>query len=303
MNKVLLALAGSALAASFITATPVQAEMTAGPFDKIKKKVKKAKKAAEEAEAVVDEVEAARRTNGRSVVNRVIGASSGDSATTIQSDGGGGNSGCYVGTTAGANYPCTARAPDHAGNAGPAPTKYADMNKCADVGLGNAFVGRAGNYSFSQGIATEERTGLLARRPVTPVNGCIYEGLGIGDVLYVEFDKNKYQKFAYNIQCVSFDGSEQQDNVFGPKIGNYTGKAIMLHSGNSTGYTPTASGSNSDRSGAYDKYMDKRGRTFTTFNFEALHTDKSGTDFFCQWFDKKTGESALALTYRRGPAG
>jgi len=297
MNKICLAIGSAALATGFVAATPVQAETSAGPFDKLKKKVKKAKKKADEATAVVNEVETARRTKGRSLANGVVRG--GQGGVGASADG----SQCNANRGSNSNSPCTARAPGHAGNAGPTPAKYIQMTKCASVGLGNAFVGRAGDYTFSQGIATEERSGLLDRRPVMPTNGCIFESLGIGDVLYVEFDKNKYKKYDYKIQCVSYDGSEQQDNVFGPKVGNYGGKSIMLHTGNSTGYTPTASGSNSDRNTAYSKYMDKRGRTFTTFNFEALHTDKSGTDFYCQWFDKSTGKSALALTYRRGPVG
>ena len=35
----------------------------------------------------------------------------------------------------------------------------------------------------------------------------------------------------------------------------------------------------------------------------AIHSDKSGTDFYCQHFNKATGKSALAFTFRRGPVG
>ena len=131
----------------------------------------------------------------------------------------------------------------------------------------------------------------------------MFEGLAVGDILYVEFDKNRFQKYDYKMQCVSYDGSEQLDTTNGPRTFNYTGKDVMLHTGHSLGYTPTASGSNSDRSGAYDKYLDGRGRAMATINFGALHTDKSGTDFYCQWYNEKTGKSALGLTFRRGPAG
>ncbi|MDY7099297.1 MAG: hypothetical protein SXU28_14270, partial [Pseudomonadota bacterium] len=269
-----------------------QAEMAAGPFDKLKKKVKKAKKTADEAAAVVDVAERARRTKGRSVVKAITGSSSG------------GGSGCFSGHSGSSSASaCTAPPPGHAGRAGKTPAKYAGATKCAALGIGNAFVGRDGTYTFSQGISTQERSGLLDRVNVSPSNGCVFEGLGVGDVLYVEFDASKYKKYDYAIQCVSFDGGEQLDNTNGPSVGNYKGRAIMLHTGNSTGYTPTASGSNSDRSSAYKKYMAKRGRTFTTFNFPALHTDKAGTDFYCQWFNKDTGQSAVALTFRRGPRG
>ncbi len=290
MKTLLIAVAGTAIAAASITTGAIGAETveTTGPFDKLKKKVKKAKKKAKEAEQVVDTVDAI--TNGGLGSVSAVGASANGSQ-------------CNANRGSNSNSPCTARAPGHVGGAGPTPAKYANAVQCANLGIGNAFVARAGNYTFQQGISTQERSGLLDRRSVTPSNGCVFEGLGIGDVLYVEFDASKFQKYDYKIQCVSYDGSEQQDNTFGPKVGNYKGKDIMLHTGNSTGYEPTASGSNSSRSGAYDKYMTERGRAFVTFNFEALHTDKSGTDFYCQWYNDSTGKSAIALTYRRGPIG
>ncbi len=265
-----------ALAAGFAAAP---APAAAGPFDSIKKAVKKVDKKKREAEEVVETVERVRQ------------------GATGSTRGGFANRGST------SNSPRTARAPGHAGNAGPAPAKYTGQLKCANLGLGNAFVGREGKYTFSQGISTEERTGLTERTNVSAQNGCFFPGLGVGDVLYVEVDKAKYKKYDYKIQCVSYDGSEQLDNVHGPKINNYKGKDVMLHTGNSLGFTPTASGSNSSRSGAYDKYLDGRGRTMITFNFASLHTDKAGTDFYCQWFDKNSGKSALAFTYRRGPAG
>ncbi|MEL7217627.1 MAG: hypothetical protein AAGK01_04255, partial [Pseudomonadota bacterium] len=64
--------------------------------------------------------------------------------------------------------------------------------------------------------------------------------------------------------------------------------------------TPTAAGSNSSRSGAYEKYLDGRGRSMLTFAMPSLHTDP-GTDFFCQHYNKNTGQIALAFTFRRGP--
>lgn len=296
------AVAGCVLATGFVAAAPVQAEMTAGPFDKIKKGIKKAKKKAREAEqaaaqveAVANEVERARQTNGRSVVNGVAGAASGN--------GLGREAAVNQAMRQRSNYPKTAKRPGHAGVAAATPAKYTQMTKCANLGIGNAFVGRDGDYTFQQGISTEERGGIIDRRDIAPTSGCLFEGLGVGDVLYVEFDRNKFSRHKYAIQCVSYDGSEQQDNVFGPSVSNYAGKDIMLHDGNSLGYTPTASGSNSSRSGAYDKYMKSRGRDFAIINFKGRHDDKAGTDFYCQWFDKASGESALALTYRRGPTG
>lgn len=201
------------------------------------------------------------------------------------------------------NMPTRAARPGHAGNAAPAPSRLSGQLSCENLGIGNAFVGSAGNYTFSKGISTEERSGVIDRRNVTPTSGCMFEGLGVGDILYVEFDKRRFNDSNYEMQCVSYDGSEQLDRSTRPRVNNYTGKDIMLHTGHSLGYTPTASGSNSSRSGAYDDHLAGRGRAMATINFASLHTDKSGTDFYCQWYNEKTGKSALGLTFRRGPSG
>lgn len=261
----------SALGLALATAT-IAVPAEAGPFDRLKKAAKKVEKTVKTADDVVDAADSI--SNGR-----------------------------LPSTRSSSRGPRTARAPDHAGGAGSAPSKYTSQLQCANVGLGNAFVGRAGTYSFSQGISTEERTGLIERTNTSAQNGCFFPGLAVGDVLYVEVDKAKYSKHNYKIQCVSYDGKEQLGNTNGPSINNYKGKDVMLHTGHSLGFTPTASGSNSNRSGAYKKYLDGRGRDMITFNFGALHTDKSGTDFYCQWFDKNSGKSAVAFAYRRGPAG
>ncbi|MBV7259149.1 hypothetical protein [Erythrobacter crassostreae] len=291
MKSLVIALAGTALVSVTVTSGAIGAERVeaAGPFDKLKKKIKKAKKTAEDVDAVATEVDRANRTNGRSLLGSAAGSSR--------------QSGCHANRGSTSNSPCTAKAPGHVGGAAPAPAKFKGQTNCASLGLGNAFIAEGGNYTFSQGISTQERSGLINRRNVSATDGCFFGGLGVGDVLYVEFDRNKYKKHDYKIQCVSYDGSEQLDNVNGPSVGNYKGKDVMLHTGHSLGYTPTASGSNSSRSGAYDKHLAKRGRTMLTFNFGALHTDKSGTDFYCQWFNKNSGQSAIAFAYRRGPQG
>ena len=181
------------------------------------------------------------------------------------------------------------------------PERFLNQLQCESRGIGNAFVGRDGDYTFSKGINTETRGGLIDRTPVTATNGCFYGGLSVMDVLYVELNAAGFNRHDYKMQCVSYDGSEQSNNATSARVNNYKGKDVMLHTGNSLGYEPTATGSNSSRSGAYNEYLAQRGRTMATFNFETLHTDRGGTDFFCQWYNEDTGKSAVALTYRRGP--
>ncbi len=300
MKNLMMALVASSLVTGVVIAEPAMASMEAGPFDKLKKAAKKVKKRAAEAEAVANEVDRAVESDGRSVVSGVMGASS-PSRTGVGASADG--SYCNANKGSNSNSPCTARAPGHVGVAGPAPAKYVGQVKCANLGLGNAFIGRGGNYTFSQGIATEERSGIIDRTNVSVSDGCMLPAMGAGDILYVEVDRSKYKKYDYAMQCVAYDGSEQLDNTNAPGLNRYGGKAVMLHTGHSLGYEPTASGSNSDRNSAFEEYMKGRNREMLNFIMPNLHTDKSGTDFFCQHFNKNTGESALAFTFRRGPTG
>ncbi|QZD90241.1 hypothetical protein K3148_02210 [Qipengyuania aurantiaca] len=286
MKTTALRTLGLALAVS-VVASPAQA----GPFDKLRKKAQEIEKAADDAktaaEAAETVVDAAKRGARPGATTSLGSPLSGVRAVDGSVPGG-------------RNNPKTAGSGNYAGRAPAAPAKYASLTKCANLNIGNAFVAQTGDYTFQQGLSTETRGGLIDREPVS-LDGCTAPGMGVGDVLYVEVDAAKYDKHRYALQCVAFDGSQQLDNVNAPRENNYTGKDVMLHTGNSLGYEPTASGSNSDRSGAYDAYLAKRGRAMITFNMPGLHTDKSGTDFYCQHYDKATGKSALAFTYRRGP--
>ena len=268
----------------------------AGPFDRLRSKVKKiereaeeVKEAVEEVEEIVETVDRANRTNGRSLLGDILGGLTA------------GGTGC--GTTALSSYPCTAPPPGHAGRASPVPAKFVNQLQCANLNPGNAFIARGGKYTFSQGIGTQERSGLLDRAPVQPTNGCLFPTMGIGDVLYVEVDRNQYKKHSYAIQCVSYDGSEQVTVSNKPSVNSYRGSDVMLHTGHSHGYEPTATGTNSQRTSAYDKVLKSRGREMLTFTFQYDHRDKKGTDFFCQYYDKAKGKSAVAFAYRRGPLG
>ncbi|MDN3646174.1 hypothetical protein QWY75_08140 [Pontixanthobacter aestiaquae] len=288
MKKSILAVAGLAIAT-----TGFSAAADAGPFSKLRDKVKKVEKKVEEVEEAVEDVE--------EVVDAVDSVSRGNGPRAVRAPGGR-NAAIRQGMRQRSNYPKTARPKSHAGIAGPMPAKFKSATQCANVGLSNAFIAQAGDYTFSQGISTEERSGLLNRVNVTPTNGCVFPAMGVFDVLYVEVDKVAYNKGRYALQCVSYDGKLQLDNVNAPPQDNYSGKDVMLHTGNSTGYTPTATGSNSSRSNQYKKVLDARGKKMITFNMPGLHTDR-GTDFYCQHYDKNTGKSTLAFTFRRGPTG
>ncbi|MEO0464674.1 MAG: hypothetical protein AAF127_16225 [Pseudomonadota bacterium] len=306
MNKVLLALATSALATGFVAATPLQAEVSAGPFDKIKKGLKKAKKkkkeaeqAVAEAEAVVDTVDSVRRSNGRTVLG---GAGAGSSAASKKKRGRSGSD-CNSAVSTLSTYPCTAKGYGHAGRAGPAPARLTKLTKCAGIPIKNAFVGNLGEYTFQNGLNTESRRGLINRTPVAPENGCIMPSMGTYDTLYIEVPTSKLNavKGGWKMQCVNSETGKMANSEAFPRWYNTKGKDVMLHTGNSLGYTPTASGSNSDRSTAWAKDLKRRGMSMFGFNMPNLHTD-AGTDFYCQYYNAESGMSVVAFQYRRSAA-
>jgi hypothetical protein len=279
MKKIILAAAGIALAASFTAApAPAQAEQ----FRSLGKKLKKAKKKVEQAAEIAERVDSVAR-GGRPAV----GASA---------DG----SQCNANRGSNSNSPCTAKGLGHAGRAGPAPAKYTSLTQCAGVPIRNAFIAQYGSYTFSSGINTEDRTGLINRENVQPTGGCIMPSMGSYDVLYIEVPTARLNamKGGFEMQCINTKTGKQAIDQARPRWYNTRGKDIMLHTGHSLGYTPTASGSNSDRTAAWEADLKRRGMSMFGFNMPNLHTD-SGTDFYCQYYNSASGKSVVAFQYRR----
>ncbi len=277
MNKTLFTAVGLALmTASF------SAPAEAGPFDKLKSKIKKVEKKAKEVEQTAAEAEA--------IVESVSGKRG--RATTNRRGG--------VMQYAGQRRPQAAKGLGHAGRAGPAPAKFTSLTKCAGLSIQNAMIGQLGRYTYQDGLQQESLTGLINREQTAPVSGCVMPSLGTGDVLYLEVPAAQLKASGNNfrMQCVDMNTGQNANSAAFPAAHNIAGKDIMLHTGNSAGYTPTHAGSISDRSGAWDKDLKRRGMAMMGFNMPNLHTD-SGTDFYCQYYSKETGKSAVAFAYRR----
>lgn len=267
-------------------------EVQAGPFDKLKSAVKKTKKKVKKAEQAMEEVAQAAEVVDAVADGRV------DPTAGINPIGR--DAAIRQGMRQRSNYPTTATGKPHAGRAGSPSSKYTSLTKCAGLPISNAFIAQSGTYTFQDGLNTEERTGLLNREPVTASSGCIMPSMGTYDVLYMEVPTAQYDKMKYSMkmQCINQSTGKQANDAARPSWSNVAGKDVALHTGHSTGYTTTASGSNSDRSGAWDRELKKRGKTMLGFNMPPLHTD-SGTDFYCQYLDTKSGKSVAAFAYRR----
>ncbi len=277
MQKLSIAAASIALAVGFV-ATPASVE--AGQFKSLGKKLKKAKKKAEEAEEVAETVDA--------VVSGRASTSGPNTVTGIRRE---------------RNARLTTARRASAGRAPDPSAKLTSITQCSSLKLSNVVIGQLGDYTFQQGMSKEERSGLINREDVTPKNGCILPGMGTGDAVYMEVDKKQFEAMGnsndWQLQCIDSKTGEQEDRTsLRPSMGNISGKDMMLHTGNSFGYTPTASGSNSSRSGAWKKHLDSRGKVMISFNFPAYHMD-NGTDNYCQYYHKPSGKSLVAFQWRR----
>ncbi|QYJ07844.1 hypothetical protein [Qipengyuania flava] len=294
-NQILIA-AAIAVAATGIAASPVQA----GPFDKLKRAVKKVEEVAEDVETVVEVAEETERTGGRNIVGAAAAVTGGRNAAiaTGVAMSAASRSGCDA---TGGTGRCTAKRPGYAGVAPTPSAKFTSMTQCAGLPISNAFVGRFGDYTFQQGLSQEERSGIVDREPVSASQGCIMPSMASGDVLYLEVPAKQWasMKGGWKMQCVEMRTGKNANSEAFPRWSNIAGKDIMLHTGNSLGYEPTASGSNSDRSRAWDKDLERRGKHMLGFNMPDLHNDK-GTDFYCQYYNAASGKSVAAFAYRRG---
>lgn len=276
MYKLPIVAAAAALGIGVVTMpTPVEA----GPFDKIKKIGKKAEDTARDAQRAADVVESVKR-GGRS---------------------GGPNTISGIRSERNARLKTSRRA-----SAGRAPNPSSDLTSitsCSSLKLSNVMIGQLGDYTFQQGMSKEERSGLINRENVTPTGGCILPGMGTGDAVYFEVDKGQFEAMGnsndWQLQCIDSKTRAQEDRTsLRPSMGNVSGKDVMLHTGNSFGYTPTATGTNSNRSNAWKKNLDRRGKAMISFNFPAYHMD-NGTDNYCQYYHKPSGKSLVAFQWRR----
>ena len=85
-----------------------------------------------------------------------------------------------------------------------------------------------------------------------------------------------------------------------PREGFLSGKAMMLHCGNSEGMKECAKGSNSSRSGAWKKKLEKNGKKMFSFKaIKATLAPKGGEKVFCQYYNSDSGKSLFAFEYIR----
>lgn len=189
-----------------------------------------------------------------------------------------------------------------AGRPGPAPAELVAKTKCAGVPLENMMIGQVEDYTFQEGFEQEKRSGFINREQVSAAQGCIAPSMKTYDWLYMEVDEAEFAKFdrnAWEMQCMESRTKRVLENAqIRPSVNNMAGKDMMLYCGNSEGITECATGSNSDRSRAWDEKLAARGKVMVSFNMPSYHLDK-GTDIYCQYYNKKSGTALVAFQWRR----
>jgi hypothetical protein len=180
-----------------------------------------------------------------------------------------------------------------------------ELTECTDLELSNIILGYDGNYTFKNGFKKEKRSGFIKREKGKASHGCILPSLNSGQTAYLEVDSKKFKALgnsnSWTMQCVRSNNLDAGvlTNEY-PREGFLSGKAMMLHCGNSEGIKECAKGSNSSRSGAWKKKLEKDGKKMFSFKaIKATLAPKGGEKVYCQYYNSDSGKSLFAFEYLR----
>ncbi|WP_100658524.1 hypothetical protein [Alteromonas flava] len=184
------------------------------------------------------------------------------------------------------------------------------FTKCAGLELEQVTIGSLGDYEFQQGFSKEKRRGFIDRQPGSVSQECILPSIKSRQIIYMEVDSAKYKAMGssndWEMQCVRSDdpGAGAIDEVkseYPSKVDYLSPKDYMLHCGHDIeNVAQCAEGSNSDRSAAWDKDLQSRGRTMLSVhgNTSTL-APANGEKLYCQYYNKSSGKSLFAFEYLR----
>lgn len=185
------------------------------------------------------------------------------------------------------------------------------MTTCANIKPENIVTGYMGNYTFQDGFKKEKRSGLIKRKAGELTHGCILPSLESRQIAYMEVDTKKYEALGnsndWTMQCVDSNNpgagavsetESRTESIY--SVDAISGKAMMLHCGNSEGIEECAEGSNSKRSGAWSKKLKANGKTMLSIHaFTSPLAPNGGQKLYCQYYNKKSRVSLFAVEYVR----
>lgn len=184
------------------------------------------------------------------------------------------------------------------------------LTNCAKIKLHNVMTGYLGDYTFRKGMSKQERSGFIKREKIN-VKGCILPSLKPRQIAYLEVDTKALNSLGGNwsMQCVKSNNidyvtaDKETRSEYPSRVNYLSGKDLMLHCGhNVKNAKECAKGSNSTRSGEWDKLLKKKGRTMLSFDARSSTlAPKEGEKLYCQYYNDKTDTSLFAFEYLRKP--
>ncbi len=185
------------------------------------------------------------------------------------------------------------------------------MTTCSDVKPENIIIGYNKSYTFQKGFTKEKRTGLIERQAGKLTDGCILPSLQPYQIAYMEVDTKKFKALGssndWSMQCIRSENpgagavNETEGKTEIPySVDVLSGKAMMLHCGNSEGIEECAEGSNSSRSSAWKKKLKSEGKTMLSISANpSTLAPKQGEKLYCQYYNQKSGKSLFGFEYLR----
>ncbi|MCO4770067.1 MAG: hypothetical protein KDA24_08570 [Deltaproteobacteria bacterium] len=170
-------------------------------------------------------------------------------------------------------------------------------------------------YDVKEGMSTDQRTGFMDREPVEMTNGCFLGELQPNTCFAFTVNEKKYTELGnsndWSVQCVYSDdagaGALENKGEYPYQVDSMPGKEMMLLCGHTEGDGyECAEGSNSARSGEWDKKLDKEGKIqlgfcINTKAYQELSYDKddypSGRWAYCQYYNSKTKKNMFGYEF------
>jgi len=172
-------------------------------------------------------------------------------------------------------------------------------------------------YDVKEGMSTDQRTGFMDRESVEMTNGCFLGELQPNTCFAFTANESKYAELGnsndWAVQCVYSDdpgaGALENKGEYPYSVDSMPGKEMMLLCGHTEGDGyECAEGSNSSRSGEWDKKLDKEGKVqlgfcVNTKAYQELSYDKddypSGRWAYCQYYNSKTKKNMFGFEFRQ----
>ena len=189
--------------------------------------------------------------------------------------------------------------------------------KCnSSVTPGDVLSGRVGEYKFTEGMNTDERTGFLDRKPIEMTDGCFLGEFKPGECAAWTVNEENYKALGnsndWEVQCVYSDdpgaGVIKNKGEFPYTLDRMNPHYFMLMCNHDQDESYQChEGSNSARGGKWREQLDAQGKVQLGFCApeslvyqETSYEDKDypkGRWVYCQYYNKQSNESMAGFEF------